>query len=162
MVDFIIETEIARTPAEVFAYVTDWTKLDTWQTNTVSAVPEQDGPIGLGSRIREVHRAPGGKKIHEFVEVVEHEPDRVLGLRMIDGPPVHGRIRLEPTEPGTRFQFRVYGQATRPTRLVESLLGVMLKRNFRHFCTTLRRVLEDTAAGSDTRRMGHGGVTSAR
>jgi uncharacterized protein YndB with AHSA1/START domain len=62
MVDFIIETEIARTPAEVFAYITDWTKLATWQTNTVSAIPERDGPIGLGSRIREVHRAPAERR----------------------------------------------------------------------------------------------------
>ena len=148
MVDFIIETEIARTPAEVFAYVTDWTKLATWQTNTVSAAREQDGPIGLGSRIREVHRAPGGKKIHELVEVAEYEPDRVLGLRMIEGPPVHGRITLEPTDRGTRFQFRVYGQPTRAARLVEPLLGFILKRNFQHFCTTLKRVLEDGAVQS--------------
>ena len=89
MVDFTIEIEIERAPAEVFAYVTDWSMLATWQTNTVSAVPEQDGPIGVGSRIREVHRAPGGKKIHELVEVAEYEPDRVLGLRMLEGPPVH-------------------------------------------------------------------------
>jgi uncharacterized protein YndB with AHSA1/START domain len=39
MIDFTIETEIERPPAEVFAYVTDPTKLATWQTNTVSAVP---------------------------------------------------------------------------------------------------------------------------
>jgi len=77
MVDFTIETEIACAPPEAFAYVTDWTKLATWQTNTVSAVPEQQDPIGLGSRIREVHGAPGGKKIEELVEVAEYEPDRV-------------------------------------------------------------------------------------
>lgn len=59
MFDFTVETEIERTPAEVFAYVTDATKLATWQTNTVSAVPETDGPLRVGSRIREVHRAPG-------------------------------------------------------------------------------------------------------
>jgi uncharacterized protein YndB with AHSA1/START domain len=145
MVDFIIETEIERTPADVFAYVTDWTKLATWQTNTVSAVPQTDGPIGLGSRIREVHRAPGGKKIHELVEVAEYEPDRVLGLRIIEGPPVHGRITLEPTARGTRFQFRVYGQPTGATRLAEPLLRFILQRNFRGFCATLKRVLEGTA-----------------
>jgi Polyketide cyclase / dehydrase and lipid transport len=83
MFDFTIETEIERTPAEVFAYVIDATKLATWQTNTVSAVPETDGPLRVGSRIREVHRAPGGKKIEELVEVDEYEPDRVLGVRNI-------------------------------------------------------------------------------
>jgi uncharacterized protein YndB with AHSA1/START domain len=148
MVDFTIETVIERTPAEVFAYVADWAKLATWQTNTVSAVPEQNGPIGLGSRIREVHRAPGGKMIHELVEVAEYEPDRVLGLRMIEGPPVHGRIMLEPTERGTRFEFRVYGQPRGAARLAEPLIGFILKRNFRGFCANLKRVLEETAARS--------------
>jgi uncharacterized protein YndB with AHSA1/START domain len=32
MVDVVIETEIRRSPAEVFAYVTDPAKLPTWQT----------------------------------------------------------------------------------------------------------------------------------
>jgi uncharacterized protein YndB with AHSA1/START domain len=148
MVDFTIETEIARPPGDVFAYVTDWTKLATWQTNTVSAVPDTDGPIGVGSRIREVHRAPGGKKIHELVEVAEYEQDRVLGLRMIEGPPVHGRITVEPTERGTRFQFRVYGQPTGATRLAEPLLGLMLKRNFGRFCAALKHVLEGASPNS--------------
>jgi uncharacterized protein YndB with AHSA1/START domain len=148
MVDFTIETEIGRTPAEVFAYVTDPAKLATWQTNTISAVPESDGPLRVGSRIREVHRAPGGKKIHELVEVAEYEPDRVFGLRMIDGPPVHGRITLEPIARGTRFQFRVYGQPTGAMRLAEPLLGFILKRNFQQFCATLKRVLEHAGAQS--------------
>ena len=33
MVDFTIETEIARPPGEVFAFVTDPAKLAVWQTN---------------------------------------------------------------------------------------------------------------------------------
>ena len=148
MFDFTVETEIERTPAEVFAYVTDATKLATWQTNTVSAVPETDGPLRVGSRIREVHRAPGGKKTHELVEVAEYEPDRVFGLRMIEGPPVHGRITLEPTQRGTRFRFRVYGHPTGAARLIEPLLGFIVKRNFQRFCVTLKHVLEDAATQS--------------
>jgi len=142
-INFEIETEIARPPGDVFAYVTDWTKLATWQTNTLSAVPEQQGPIGLGSRIREVHRAPGGLKIHELVEVEEYVPGCILGLRMIEGPPVNGRIRLEPTERGTLFRFQVYGQPTGVTRFAEPLIRFILKRNFTAFCANLKRVLED-------------------
>jgi uncharacterized protein YndB with AHSA1/START domain len=148
MIDFTIETEIERPPAEVFAYVTDPTKLATWQTNTVSAVPETDGPLRVGSRIREVHRAPGGKKIEELVEVAEYEPDRVLGLRNIEGPPIGGRVTVEPTERGTHFQFRVYGQPTGVTRLAEPLLRFLLKRSFQRFCATLKRVLEDAGGQS--------------
>ena len=39
--------------------MTDPERLPTWQTNTVFSVP--DGPMAVGTRLREVHRAPGGK-----------------------------------------------------------------------------------------------------
>ena len=81
MIDFTVETTIARPPADVFAYVSDPDKLATWQTNTVSAVKEGDGPFGLGTRMREVHRAPGGKELPSIVEVSEYEPDTRLALR---------------------------------------------------------------------------------
>jgi uncharacterized protein YndB with AHSA1/START domain len=148
MVDFTIETEIARPLGEVFAFVTDPAKLALWQTDKVSCVPEPDGPLGLGSRMREVTRAPGGKNISSLVEVAEYEPDRVFGMRMIEGPPVHGRITFDPTEAGTRFQFRVYGQPTGAMRLAEPFLKPFMKRNFGRYCANLKRVLEETPSGS--------------
>jgi uncharacterized protein YndB with AHSA1/START domain len=142
MIDFVIETEIERPPADVFAHVTDATKLSTWQTNTVSAVPEPDGPIGLGTRIREVHRAPGGKELAELVEVVEYEPERIFGMRVIEGQPIHGRITFDSTARGTRFRFRVYGEPTGIMRLAQPLLRPLLKHNFARFCANLKAVLE--------------------
>ena len=56
MIDFTIQTHIAKPPGEVFAYVADPSKLHTWQTNTVSTMVVGGGPVGLGSRIVEVHR----------------------------------------------------------------------------------------------------------
>ncbi len=61
MIQLPVGIEIDRLPAEVFGYVTDPAKLATWQTNTISAVAEDDRPFGVGTRLREVHRAPGGK-----------------------------------------------------------------------------------------------------
>ena len=45
MIEFTIETEIARPPEEVFAFATDPALLPRWQTNTVSALPLDDGPL---------------------------------------------------------------------------------------------------------------------
>jgi len=143
MIDFVIETEIARSPADVFAFVTDATNLASWQTNTVTAVPEPAGPIGLGSRIREVHRAPGGKEFAELVEIVEFEPDRAFGMRVIEGQPIHGRITFEPTEQGTRLRFRVYGQPTGIVRVAQPILQPLLRRNFAGFCANLKALLEN-------------------
>lgn len=140
MIDFVVEREIARPPGEVFAYVVDATKLATWQRNTVSAEP--DRPMGLGTKIREVHRAPGGKRIATVVEVVEYEPDRVFGLRIVEGLPVHGRMTFEAIETGTRFRFRVYSQPTGILRVAQPIMGAMLRWQFDQHCTNLKTALE--------------------
>jgi uncharacterized protein YndB with AHSA1/START domain len=142
MIDFVTEKEIARPPATVFAYATDHTKLASWQTNTISAEP--DGPIAIGTRIREVHRAPGGKQIPAVVEIVEYEPDRAFGLHTVEGMPVHARITVEPTAAGTRFRFRVQWQPTGLMRIIQPFLKATLKRQFERHCTNLKNLLEDS------------------
>ena len=145
MIEFTVQTEIARPPKEVFAYATDPTKLSTWQTNTISALAEDDRPIGLGTRVREVHRAPGGKQLASLVEVSEYEPDRVFALRMLEGAlRIHARITFESTELGTRVQLDAHGQPSGPMRLVQPLIRLTLKRQFAGYCETLKQVLENT------------------
>ena len=146
MIDFTIETHIERPVAEVFGYVSDPGKLATWQTNTVSAVQEGDGPLRLGSRLREVHRAPGGKELASVVEVSEYEPDRTFALRVVEGTPVHLRIDFEPAEAGTLMGFRAHGQLTGPMRLAQPLLQRVLKRQFAAQCATLKQLLEGAPA----------------
>ncbi len=143
MIQFTIETEIERPVADVFGYVTDPETLATWQTNTVSAVQEGDGPLGLGTRLREVHRA-GRKDLESLVEVSEYEPDRAFALHVIEGAlPVDVRIAFEPTERGTLMRFGAHGQPTGALRLAEPLLRRTLKRQFAGHCATLKQVLED-------------------
>jgi uncharacterized protein YndB with AHSA1/START domain len=143
MMQFTVQTEIARPPTEVFAYATDPRKLATWQTNTISAVAGDDRPLGLGTRVREVHRAPGGKQLTSLVEVSEYEPGRAFALRMLEGAlPIHARMTFEPTEVGTRVQFDAYGRASGPMRLAEPFLRLTLKRQFAGYCATLKQVLE--------------------
>jgi uncharacterized protein YndB with AHSA1/START domain len=146
MIDFTIDTQIDRPQAGVFGYVTDPGKLATWQTNTVSAVQEGDGPLGLGTRLREVHRAPGGKELESVVEVSEYEPDRTFALRVVEGTPVHLRITFEPAGRGTLMRFRAHGQLTGPMRFAQPLLQRLLRRQFTQQCATLKRVLEDGPA----------------
>ena len=145
MIDFTIETEIARPVSAVFAYVTDPSKLATWQTSTVSATQEDTGPLGLGTPLREVHRAPGGTELASRVEVSEYEPDRTFALHMLEGAlPLDARITFEPTGQGTQIRFRTHGQATGAMRLAQPLLRRSLKRQFARDCATLKHVLEST------------------
>jgi uncharacterized protein YndB with AHSA1/START domain len=147
MIDFTIETEIERPVGTVFAYATDPGKLSTWQTNTVSAEIEGEGPLGLGTRLREVHRGPGGKELPSLVEVTEYEPDRRFSLDVIEGSlPINARIGFEPTAAGTRVAFNVQGEPRGPMRFLAPLLKIALKRQFREHLANLKRVLEDGAS----------------
>jgi uncharacterized protein YndB with AHSA1/START domain len=58
MIQFTVETEIRRPPKEVFAYVTEPTKLATWQTNTVSAKAQDDGLVRRGLQVAEPRAGP--------------------------------------------------------------------------------------------------------
>jgi uncharacterized protein YndB with AHSA1/START domain len=144
MIDFTVQADIDRPVDEVFAYVTDPSKLHTWQTNTVSAMTVGGGSVGLGSRVIEVHRMPGGKEITQVVEFWEFEPGRRFSMRVVDGPmPIDGRIAFEPHEGGTRMRFNVYGEPGGPLRFVKPLMRWALRREFSKYCQTLKRVMED-------------------
>lgn len=143
MIEFSVETEIARPVEEVFAYVADPSKLATWQTNTVSVTQEGDGPLGLGTRLREIHRAPGGRELESLVEVSEFDPPRVFALRMIEGPlPIDGRIAFEPSGDGTLMSFHCSGRPSGLLRLASPLLKRTIKRQFVEHCVNLKRTLE--------------------
>ena len=145
MIDFTIDTQIARPVGYVFAYVTDPDKLATWQTNTVSAVQEDEGPLRVGSRLREVHRAPGGRKMTSVVEVSEYESDRSFALRVVEGIPIHAQMSFTPADGGTNFTFRAHGSLSGPMRLAQPLLKRSLKRQFAKHCATLKQLLERDA-----------------
>ena len=146
MIELTIETHIERPVADVFAYVTDPQKLATWQTNTVSVTQEGDGPLRVGTRLREVHRGPGGRELASLVEVSELERERTFSLRMIEGAlPIDARIAFEPSAGGTLLRFTAHGRPTGPLRFAQPLMRRMLRRQFAAHCATLKRVLEAPA-----------------
>jgi uncharacterized membrane protein len=97
--------EIARSPDDVFAYVSDFSRATEWQENLVSANVEGEGPLAVGSRIRMTRRI--GKTERTMTnEVTEHNPPRSWAFRGIDGPVrAKGQGTIEPVGEGTRSRF---------------------------------------------------------
>lgn len=139
---FTVPVRIDRAADEVFAYATDPDLLATWQTNTVSSVAEPPGPLRLGTRLREVHRGPGGRELRSVVEVVEFERDRAFALHVVEGTPIDARMTFEPQDGSTVVNFAVHGRLPGVLRLAEPLLKQGLKRQFGKHCATLKAVLE--------------------
>src|SRR5438094_9713659 len=99
----IVESiEIARSPADVFAYVDDLSRHGEWQDQIVSTQVETEGPTRVGTRATDKRRLPGGERDITY-EITEHEPPRKASFRGVNGPvrPT-GTITVEPLDGGSR------------------------------------------------------------
>jgi carbon monoxide dehydrogenase subunit G len=101
--------EIARPPAEVYAYLADPTRLAEWQADVEEVRDAPGGPLAAGATFTEV-RTFLGKRVESTLEAVVAEPGRELTLRTVSGPG-HVSIQhlLEPSGDGTAL--RVVGEA---------------------------------------------------
>src|SRR5437667_6747621 len=100
-------TEINRRPEEVFAYLDDVERHGEWQEQIVAVQPEGDQPMGVGKRVRETRRVPGGDRTMTY-EVTAHDPPRQSSFRVLDGPiRAVGTISIEQIGDGSRSRLTI-------------------------------------------------------
>jgi uncharacterized protein YndB with AHSA1/START domain len=106
MARIVATVEIARTPKDVFAYVTDPSHLPEWQASVVN-VRHDDSPVRVGKRAV-VTRQAGPRTMESTAEVAELTPPHSWFIRGIDGP-IRGNLkgRIEPMEDGTRSRVTI-------------------------------------------------------
>ncbi|MXM66976.1 hypothetical protein GR925_27000 [Streptomyces sp. HUCO-GS316] len=95
MSGFHEEIDVNRTPEDVWAYVIDPSHLPEWQASAISAEQLDDGPMGVGSRVRVTRHVGRRREMPMTMEVTEFQPPHTWGMRGIDGPirgHVHGEI----------------------------------------------------------------------
>jgi len=124
--------EIARTPEDVFAYLTDVANLPKWQSGVRAAVQS-------GDRIDET-RSFLGREIHTTLEILESEPPRVFALKALDGP-VRFTVthELEPAGSGTRLTVVAEGDLP---GFASGIVAQQAKRQFRKDFARLKEILE--------------------
>ena len=124
--------EIARTPADVFAYLTDVSNLPAWQADVRSAAL-RDGRV-------EESRSLLGRELHTSLEVVEQEEPRVFTLRALSSPvPFTVRHELEPADDGTRLTVTAEGDVP---GFAAGLLARRAEKQFRRDFERLKQILE--------------------
>jgi uncharacterized protein YndB with AHSA1/START domain len=106
MTTIVESVEISRTPADVFAYVTDPSHLPEWQASVVD-VQHDDAPVQVGKRVVVIRKA-GPREMASTAEVAALEPPRTWSIRGIDGP-VRGNVkgRVEPVNGGNRSRVTI-------------------------------------------------------
>jgi carbon monoxide dehydrogenase subunit G len=124
--------EIARSPEEVFAYLTDVTNLPAWQAG-VKAARLREGRI-------EETRSFLGRELHTTLEIVDREEPCVFTLRALDSlVPFTVRHELEATEGGTRLTVRAEGDLP---GFASGLVAQRAKSQFRKDFARLKEILE--------------------
>jgi uncharacterized protein YndB with AHSA1/START domain len=99
--------EIARSPEEVFAFISDVSRHPEWQEGLLSAAAETEGPLQVGSRV--VHRRKlGPTTMATTSEITAFDPPHLVAFRELDGPiRAEGTERLEPAGEGSRVSFEM-------------------------------------------------------
>jgi uncharacterized protein YndB with AHSA1/START domain len=99
--------EIARSPEQVFAYVTDPSRLAEWQESAVSTRLEGGDATAVGSRVVVVRRIGRGERTMT-VELAELNPPTSWAIRGVDGP-VRGNVKgtVEPLDDGARSRVTI-------------------------------------------------------
>jgi len=124
--------EIARTPEDVYSYLTDVSNLPNWQAGVKSAT-QHDGRI-------EESRSLFGKEIDTTLEIVEQDEPRLFSLRTLDGPlRLTVRHELEPADSGTRLTVTADGDVP---GFAAGLLARGAEKQFRKDFERLKKILE--------------------
>jgi carbon monoxide dehydrogenase subunit G len=132
--------DVARPPAEVYAFVADPSNLPRWQ-GPVDAVEWEGGEASAGDRFREV-RTFMGRRVHSSVEVTVAEPPREFTVSASAGPvDVVARHLLEAAGEGTRVRVEV--EAERVPRLMAGMAARAARRQAEEDLARLKRLLEE-------------------
>jgi len=124
--------EIARTPEDVFSYLTDVSNLPDWQAGVKSATL-RDGRI-------EESRSLLGREVNTKLEIVEQEEPRLFTLRALDSPvPFTVRHELQPADGGTRLTVTAEGDVP---GFAAGLLARRAEKQFRKDFDRLKQILE--------------------
>ena len=124
--------EIARTPEEVYSYLTDVSNLPAWQAGVKRATLRE-------GRIEE-SRSLFGRELSTKLEIVEQEEPRLFTLRALNSPvPFTVRHELEPADRGTRLTVTAEGEVP---GFAAGLLARRAEKQFRKDFERLKEILE--------------------
>ena len=98
---------IGRPVSEVFAFFADPANEPKWRGSHLKEFTPQ-GPIAVGTRIRQVVAGPMGRGLDADIEITDLQPEARYAFKGVAGPlrPL-GEYTFRPVEDGTEVTFRL-------------------------------------------------------
>jgi carbon monoxide dehydrogenase subunit G len=139
-----VAVQIARPPAEVFAFVADARNRPTWDASVESEELTSPEPIGVGTTVRTRLRSMGREYRYTWT-VVEHEPPDRMTIESTSGPfPTTLAFELAGRDGGTWVEFSVTGRPTGFLRLFAPMIARTTQANLDRSFPRLKHVLESS------------------
>lgn len=141
MIQHEVTVHLNQPVEQVFAFLTDTSKLSTWQSNLIKSETLTEGPLRTGSRFREIRRIQGRESEIEG-EITNLEPNKRLETKTVTKPQAMVSYVLDPEQGGTRLSYRFVLITSGPMRLIEPIMAKEIKKGSEADFETLKRILE--------------------
>jgi uncharacterized protein YndB with AHSA1/START domain len=136
--------EIRRSPAEVFAFLSEGENDRRWRSGVLD-IRRKSGH-GRGAIYEQGVKGPFGRRVPADYEITSYEPDRRIGFRAIAGPlRPEGSYELTPAEGGTRVTFALRAEPRGLAKLMSPMVAKTMRSEVAQL-DRLRAVLEDPHA----------------
>ena len=146
--------DIARPRADVFSWIVEPERQREWMSGIVEARLLTDGPLRVGSRMRQVHD-DGRERVEMETAITELAGDSVLGVRVTGANfRIDGRYELLALAGTTRVRYASSSRFSHPLlALIEPLITPVAQRKLDGDFARLEVLVE--SAGASPRRLSH-------
>ena len=141
MIQYDVSMHLNRSVEEVFAFLSDASKHSSWQSDLIESEQLTDGPLRVGTRIREVRRLGRRPTAYEG-EVIDFEPNKRFALQVMTGPHVTASYTLTGEDGGTRLRFQFVMRTNGMMRLLEPLIVRSMRKQSASDFGRLKSILE--------------------
>jgi uncharacterized membrane protein len=133
---------INRPIDDVFRFVHKPQNDPSWQTTLIECQQVEEGPVGVGTQVRERRRFLG-IQVEMTKEITEYEPFTSSAFTYVSGgAPMSGRYRLEPLDGATKLTAIGYVEPRGFFRWAEPLFSSMAGRELEASLGHLKDLLE--------------------
>ncbi|WP_417310778.1 SRPBCC family protein [Devosia sp.] len=143
--DITSEADFDITPAELWAWLTEFERFKLWNDNIVSDEPVSDGPVGPGY-VSDMTMRDGGKVNVYRSELIDYDVNERLTMVLSGGnlgeTPMTISYRITPTATGSHLVYRTHWQPRGLLMtLMAPLIAIMSRRNVRAQHDALRKAI---------------------
>jgi hypothetical protein len=141
MIQYDVSIHLIRPVEEVFAFLTDTSKQPSWQSDLIKCEQLSDGPMHVGTCIREVRRLGRRPTAYE-AEVIDYEPNKRFALQVMTGIHAQPSYTFAVEDGGTRLRYQFVMCANGMMRLLEPLIARSMRKQSVSDFGRLKGILE--------------------